>query len=98
MTHNLSIQQMAKQCGLSAFTLRYYERAGLIRAVARSSSGHRRYSVQDRDWVEFLNRLRETAMPIRQMARFARLRAQGDGTIAERRRLLEQHVEAVNTR
>src|SRR5690242_18820251 len=98
MDQGVSIRDMAQHCGLYAYTLRYYERAGLIRAVARASSGHRRYRAEDKDWVAFLTRLRATGMPIRQMAQFARLRAQGDTTIADRRVLLEQHTASVRTR
>src|SRR6185437_2177303 len=98
MKQGVSIREMARRCSLSAFTLRYYERAGLIRAVQRSGSGHRRYSAADQEWVEFLNRLRETGMSIQQMAAFARLRAEGDRTIGARRKLLQEHVEAVQAR
>jgi len=98
MDQGVSIRDMAKQCGLSAYTLRYYERAGLIRAVVRASSGHRRYRAEDKEWIAFLTRLRATGMSIRQMAQFAKLRAQGDATIPNRRVLLEQHIESVRTR
>lgn len=98
MQQVVSIREMARRCGLSAFTLRYYERAGLIRAVQRSGRGHRRYNDRDQEWIEFLNRLRETGMSIQQMAAFARLRAEGNRTIGARRELLEEHVEALQTR
>ena len=98
MDVGLSIRDMAKWCGLSAYTLRYYERAGLIRAVARASSGHRRYRAEDKDWIAFLRRLRATGMSIRQMAEFAKLRAQGEATIPNRKVLLEQHTKTVRTR
>lgn len=98
MNIGVSIRDMAKLCGLSAYTLRYYERMGLIRAVARASSGHRRYRADDKDWIAFLMRLRATGMSIRQMTEFARLRAQGDATIPDRRVLLEQHIKTLRTR
>lgn len=62
-----SISQMAEACGLSAHTLRYYERVGLLRAIARATSGHRCFSSSDLAWVAFLMRLRATGMPIRAM-------------------------------
>lgn len=98
MEIDLSIQRMAERCGLSAYTLRYYESAGLIQPVARAVNGHRRYSVKDQSWIEFLNRLRVTGMTVRQMAQFARLRAQGDQTAAARRAMLEAHRGAVQAR
>lgn len=96
--HPVSIAEMARRTGLSAHTLRYYERAGLIRAVSRNASGHRRYGPEDAAWVAFLHRLRETGMPIRQMRAFAQLRGQGDATLAERDALLRAHLAALDER
>lgn len=94
----VSIAEMARRTGLSAHTLRYYERAGLIRAVSRNAGGHRRYGPEDAAWVAFLHRLRETGMPIRQMRTFAQLRARGDATLAEREALLRAHLAALDER
>ncbi|MEO0377804.1 MAG: MerR family transcriptional regulator [Cyanobacteria bacterium P01_A01_bin.17] len=95
MTTELSIQEVAKLTQLSAHTLRYYERIGLLDPVRRASSGHRRYSKQDIGWIEFITRLRATGMPIRDMQRFAELRRQGDSTFAQRRELLEAHQQHI---
>lgn len=82
---------MAAATGVSAHTLRYYERAGLISPVTRNSGNQRRYQATDMEWVKFLLRLRETGMPIAQMRVYAELRAQGELTIAPRLALLEEH-------
>jgi DNA-binding transcriptional MerR regulator len=87
----LSVAQMAALSGVSAHTLRYYERAGLIDSIARSVGNQRRYSAADVDWVKFLLRLRETGMPIAQMRQYAQLRAEGASTIAARLALLQSH-------
>jgi hypothetical protein len=48
--HSFTIQQVARLTGLSEYTLRYYERIGLIDRVSRDdSSGHRRYD--SRNWL-----------------------------------------------
>lgn len=98
MEAELTIQQVAAITRLSEHTLRYYERAGLLDPVSRSSSGHRRYSASDVAWIQFLNRLRATGMPIRQMQQFAALRRQGIGTAPARRTLLMEHQMAVQER
>jgi DNA-binding transcriptional MerR regulator len=95
MTETLTISQMAERCGLSAHTLRYYERIGLVQAVARSTSGHRRYSPQDIDWIAFINRMKATGMSIQKMQEFAELRRKGERSISQRRALLERHNEQV---
>lgn len=92
------IGEAARQAGVSAHTLRYYERLGLISPVARGRRGERRYGASDLEWVAFLKRLRATGMPVREMARFAELRRGGDATLAERARLLDQHADRIRRR
>jgi DNA-binding transcriptional MerR regulator len=87
----LTIAQVAERTGLSHDTLRYYERAGLIERVGRTTGNQRRYDTADLAWLEFLLRLRETGMSIADMQRFARLRAQGDATVADRLAMLREH-------
>jgi DNA-binding transcriptional MerR regulator len=91
----LGIDEVVQRTGLSAHTLRYYERIGLIAPVSRAPGGQRRYAPADLDWIEFLLRLRETRMPIGQMQVFARLRAEGEATMPARRALLEAHLAQV---
>ncbi len=92
---HLTIAEMANRTGLSAHTLRYYERIGLLDPIERAPSGHRRYSARDVAWVEFLTRLRKTGMPIRMMQHYARLRREGDGTLQARRELLSEHQRVI---
>lgn len=95
MESHLSITEVARRTGLSAHTLRYYERAGLIAPVARAAGGQRRYAAADLEWIGFLLRLRETRMPIGQMQDFARLRAEGTASTPQRRQMLETHLAEV---
>jgi DNA-binding transcriptional MerR regulator len=76
---------------MTAHTLRYYERVGLIQPVGRARNGHRRYSEADEAWLKFLHCMRDTNMSIREMQRYAELREQGDSTSLQRRKLLEDH-------
>jgi DNA-binding transcriptional MerR regulator len=93
--HGLSVAEAAEATGLSAHTLRYYERAGLLGPVDRSSSGHRRYGEADLARLGFLTRLRATGMPIRDVRRYAELMNAGEDTNEERLALLEAHRDAV---
>ncbi len=91
----LTITEVAKRTGLTAYTLRYYERIGLISSVARASGGQRRYATSDMDWLDYLLRLRTTGMPIQGMQAFARLRSEGNATAGARREMLEAHRATV---
>src|ERR1700739_4460036 len=86
-----TIRTMAERCGMTAHTLRYYERVGLIQPVGRARNGHRRYSEADEAWLNFLHCMRATNMPIRAMQHYAELREIGDSTSEQRRKLLEDH-------
>ena len=93
---SLTIAEAAEKTGLTAHTLRYYERDGLLlHAVDRASSGHRRYTDDDLRWIEMVTRLRSTGMPIRDVRRYAALVREGDGNESERLALLLHHREVV---
>jgi DNA-binding transcriptional MerR regulator len=64
-----TIAEVAEETGVSAHTLRYYERIGLL-DVGRQPSGHRGYVQADVDRAMFITRLRATAMPIREIQRY----------------------------
>src|SRR5712692_7554438 len=96
MDDKFSIQEMVIATGLSAHTLRYYERIGLLDPVCRdNSSGYRSYTIQDFERVTFIKKLRTTGMPIREVTRYIELVRQGDTTISARLELLEQHRQHV---
>ena len=90
-----TIRTMAERCGMTAHTLRYYERVGLIQPVGRARNGHRRYSEADAAWLHFLHCMRGTNMPIREMQRYALLREAGEATTEQRRKLLEDHQTTI---
>ena len=94
----LSIQQFAAHTGLSADTLRYYEKIGLLRHVARDASGFRVYGPRDLEWIGFILRLKDTGMTLGDIIRYADLRELGDTTLAARQALLETHAEKLQER
>jgi DNA-binding transcriptional MerR regulator len=94
----VKIGELAKRSGLSAHTIRYYERIGLLPYADRDRSSQRDYDASIMVWIEFIGRLKTTGMPIREMLRYAALRERGTGTEAERRELLERHRERVRAR
>lgn len=95
MERTFTIQEAEQQTGVSAYTLRYYERINLLDPIDRDASGYRQFTNYDLDCVKFLTKLRITKMPIRQMQKFAELRRQGISTAHQRRLLLEEHYEVV---
>ncbi|WP_256104326.1 MerR family transcriptional regulator [Streptomyces sp. ODS05-4] len=84
-----TISEVAAWTGLTAHTLRWYERIGLMPHVDRSHTGQRRFTNRDLDWLVFVGKLRLTGMPVAAMVRYAELVRAGASTVDERRELLE---------
>lgn len=92
MTTTLTIGQVSELTGLSAHTLRYYEREGLLpRPVHRTTGGQRAYSEADVGWLGLCERFRSCGMPIADIKRYVDLVAAGIGNEAERLALLAAH-------
>ncbi|CAL9437654.1 MerR family transcriptional regulator [Streptomyces sp. enrichment culture] len=84
-----TISEVVAFTGLTAHTLRWYERIGLMSGVDRSHTGQRRYRNRDLDWLDFVGKLRMTGMPVADMVRYAEMVREGESTYADRRELLE---------
>jgi DNA-binding transcriptional MerR regulator len=94
---SLAIADAAEKTGITAHTLRYYERIGLL-DVPRDHAGRRWYTEAELARVVFITRLRLTAMPIRDIQAYFRLVDAGPGNEAERLALLERHRDQVRVR
>ena len=90
-----SIQDVSKKTGLSAHTLRYYEKEGLISGVERTQGGFRQYTDEDLERLGLICCLKNTGMSIQEIARFVQLTREGDHTLEERVELLREHRERV---
>lgn len=85
-----SIGKFSKLIGISAFTLRYYEKEELI-IPKRRENGRRVYSENDISWIEFIKRLKDTGMSIKEIKKYAKLRSEGKITMNERMDMLVKH-------
>ncbi|MFF3733011.1 MerR family transcriptional regulator [Streptomyces sp. NPDC002476] len=93
-----TIGEVAALTGLTAHTLRWYERIGLMTHVDRSHTGQRRFTNRDLDWLAFVGKLRLTGMPVADMVRYAELLREGEHTFEERQELLEATRRDVKAR
>ena len=83
-----SITEVSKRFGLSADTLRYYERIGLIPAVHRTAGGIRDYTEEDCNWVEFIKCMRGAGIQVEALIDYVALFQQGEATTAARKQIL----------
>lgn len=84
----MRIQEVSKLYGLSADTLRYYERIKLIPTVPRNAGGIRDYDEVSLQWIEFIKCMRGAGLPIEKLITYVELYQQGDETIVARKQLL----------
>ena len=84
----MTIAEVSKEFGLTADTLRYYERIGLLPAVNRNSSGNRDYTQEDCRWVQFIKCMRSAGLSIETLIEYVSLFQLGNAAIAIRKELL----------
>jgi DNA-binding transcriptional MerR regulator len=90
--------QVVEETGLSIDTLRYYEKIGLLEPVGRNGAGQRRFTDVHLDQLSIARCLRESGMPVADVARYAEFVRAGDRTIDARMALLEEHDRRVEAR
>lgn len=93
-----TISQFAKMTGLSVYTIRYYDKEGLLPSVRRDEHGARVFTEEDLSWTELITCLKDTGMSLRSIRTFVRLCVEGDGTLETRLRLMQQHQAEFETK
>ena len=98
----MTIKEASQVTGVSADTLRYYERIGLIPAVPRSAGGIRDYDEASIRWINFIKCMRGAGLPIEALIEYVALCKEGDKTEAsrkailiEQRDILQQRIESL---
>ncbi|MGN1088321.1 MAG: MerR family transcriptional regulator [Phascolarctobacterium sp.] len=98
----MTIKEASQVTGVSADTLRYYERIGLIPAVPRSAGGIRDYDEASIRWINFIKCMRGAGLPIEALIEYVALCKEGNKTEAsrkailiEQRDILQQRIESL---
>jgi len=95
--HTYTIGELAAISGLSVHALRWYEAQGLFpRDIPRTPGGQRIFGDEAVRWLALLNRLRDSAMPVADMARYSQLVRAGEGNEANRIALMESHARSLD--
>lgn len=91
----MTIKEVSEKYDISADTLRYYERVGMIPKVTRTKSGIRDYMEEDLKWVELAICMRSAGLPVEVMIEYLKLFQEGDATIPARLELLVEQKNAL---
>ena len=87
-TPRYTVKEMAEKMGLTTYSVRYYDNAGLIPEVGRSSGNSRLFSDYNLAWLKLVHCLRSTGLPITEVRRYIEMCREGDSTIPERAALI----------
>ncbi|GBF73766.1 MerR family transcriptional regulator [Paenibacillus sp. 598K] len=90
-----SINEVAAICDVTAHTLRFYDKEGLLPFVGRNGAGNRVFSERDLNIVKFICCLKNTGMPIKEIKRYIELGMKGEDTAATRRDMILEHRKDV---
>lgn len=91
----MTIKEVAEKYDITADTLRYYERVGMIPKVTRKANGIRDYQEDDLGWVELAICMRSAGLPIEVMIEYVKLYKEGDETIPARLELLQEQMNSL---
>ncbi|WP_274656604.1 stress response transcriptional regulator NmlR [Streptococcus equinus] len=94
----MNIKKVSEQTGVSADTIRYYERIGLLPRVRRNKSGIRDFSEQDIATLEFIRCFRRAGMSVESLIEYMNLVEQGEGTEEARMHLLQEQRDKLDAR
>ena len=94
----MNIKKVSEQTGVSADTIRYYERIGLLPRVRRNKSGIRDFSEQDIATLEFIRCFRRAGMSVESLIEYMNLVEQGEGTEEARMHLLQEQRSKLDAR
>ncbi|OZB90814.1 MerR family transcriptional regulator [Paenibacillus sp. XY044] len=90
-----TIKEISEETGISTYTLRYYEREGILPGVKRDSSGNRLYDDESMEWLNFVLALRSTGMPLAEIKHYVDLYWEGESTLKIRKQMMLKHKEKV---
>ena len=94
----MTITEVSKKYGVTADTLRYYERIGLIPPVPRTKSGIRDYNEESCGWVELMKCMRRAGVQIEALIEYVALFQQGESTLQARKALLVEQRDQLMER
>ena len=94
----MTIAEVSRAYGISADTLRYYERIGLIPPVPRTKGGVRNYGEESCGWIQLMKCMRAAGVQIEALIEYVDLFRQGDATIGARKALLLEQRDQLEER
>jgi len=90
-----SINDVAKICDLSVYTIRFYDKEGLLPFVTRNNAGNRQFSENDLDMIKLICCLKNSGMQVKEIKQYIDLFMEGDNTAPLRKQMMLDHRKSV---
>lgn len=90
-----TVGERARFLNVSASTLRYYDKEGLLPFVERSNSGIRMFSDKDYEWLKIIECLKKSGLSIKEIRSYIDMTKRGDDSLEERLQLFEERKKDV---
>lgn len=90
-----SIKEVTEMTGVSAYTLRFYEKEGVLPHVKRDEHGNRTYIQGDMEWIETVQVFRSTGLSLGEIKEYLELYQGGNSTLQRQKELMVQQKENV---
>lgn len=90
---NYSIGEVAKKTAMTPSTIRYYEKEGLLPFVQRDTASRRTFNEVDLGFLEVIDCMKKSAIPVKEIADFMNLCVQGDSSLEQRLDFLTDHEQ-----
>ncbi|EMG28646.1 MerR family transcriptional regulator [Listeria fleischmannii 1991] len=94
----MNISEVSREKDISADTIRYYERIGLIPPVKRTSGGIRDFDEEDMRWIDFAKCMRGAGLSIESLIEYIKLYGEGEHTNLARKNLLMEESEKLEAK
>lgn len=88
----MNIKKVSELSGVSADTIRYYERIGLIPPVKRNDNGIRNFDEEDLRWIVFSRQMRNAGLSIESLVEYLTLFQVGNETVPARKEIIADQI------
>ncbi|REK74816.1 MerR family transcriptional regulator [Paenibacillus paeoniae] len=86
-----TIKDISTRTGITAHTLRFYEKQGVLPYAERTEQGIRMFGESSIEWIETILALRSTGIPLAELKLYVDLYKEGDSTLKKRKEIMNDH-------
>ncbi|MBO0455922.1 MerR family transcriptional regulator [Enterococcus hulanensis] len=89
------IGDISAMYNISQDTLRYYDKAGLLPFVRKNKAGRREFTEDDLGYIEVIDCLKRSGIPVKEIAKFMDWCVEGDQTLSQRYQFMIEQEAAL---